>query len=255
MHALITGSSTGLGFAFAKILLKKEYDITLLSSNNSKLEYARSILQNKAKSNLINILNIDLSTIKDFKENIDVAGIDLLIINAGVTNVRLISEYKNLHDLDYEININLLGAIRTFHYFSKFLNKNAHIIFISSGFSFIGPAGYSLYAASKAGLNVFVDSLRRENKQYTFHIAYPGDIDTPMYRQELQNMPKWMAGAKSRSNIMKPETAASKILLKALNKNQRYIYISNDVRLLCFLKRFLPSLAFDKVIDLILPRP
>lgn len=53
-------------------------------------------------------------------------------------------------------------------------------------------------------LNVFVESLCRENKKLTFHIAFPRDIDTPMYRHKLENMHGWMVGSKSRNKIMKP---------------------------------------------------
>jgi short-subunit dehydrogenase len=58
----------------------------------------------------------------------------------------------------------------------------AAVVNISSGIALVGAPFYATYAAVKAGLARFGESLRRELKGEGIHVmtAYPGGTDTPM---------------------------------------------------------------------------
>ncbi|MNV70730.1 putative oxidoreductase SadH [compost metagenome] len=59
---------------------------------------------------------------------------------------------------------------------------DAMVVNVTSGIALVGAPFYTTYAAVKAGLAHFGESLRRELKGEGIHVltAYPGGTDTPM---------------------------------------------------------------------------
>ena len=58
------------------------------------------------------------------------------------------------------------------------------VVNVTSGIALIGAPFYATYAAAKAGLARFGESLRRELKGEGVHVltVYPGGTDTPMMK-------------------------------------------------------------------------
>ena len=126
---------------------------------------------------------------------------------------------------------------------------------ISSGFGLVGPAGYAVYAASKAGMIAFAESLRREilHRSIAVHVACPGDMLTPQYEKELADSPAWMR-KKAPRGLLSPETAARRILKKC-SRGRFLIVINPEVFILQLVTRLLPRRLRDSLLDRVLPRP
>ena len=125
------------------------------------------------------------SVIEDFGK------IDILINNAGITRDSLLIRMKD-DQLDEVLNTNLKGAF----YGSKAVlrsmmkNKYGRIINITSIVGIQGNSGQSNYAASKAGLIGFTQSIAKEvaSRGITVNCIAPGWIDTEMTNELPQEM-------------------------------------------------------------------
>jgi len=109
--------------------------------------------------------------------------VDILVNNAGVTRDGLLMRMSDA-DWDTVVNTNLKGAFFFTKAFSRAFAKqrSGRIINISSVIGLIGNAGQSNYAASKAGLIGFTQSVARElaGRGITVNAIAPGFIETDM---------------------------------------------------------------------------
>ena len=78
--AIIIGGSSGIGFALAKLLIKKNYHLILVSKNKKKLVKAKNQLL-KRTTNKIETFNFNLSKDIDFKKFIKIIGKKKIKIN------------------------------------------------------------------------------------------------------------------------------------------------------------------------------
>jgi 3-oxoacyl-[acyl-carrier protein] reductase len=88
--------------------------------------------------------------------------LDILVNNAGVYRALPITELTN-DEFHREINVNLLGPLLVIRESLRhFRPEGGSIINIGSGASRSHPPGYSIYSASKAGLDAVTGVLAKE---------------------------------------------------------------------------------------------
>ncbi|MBP1673288.1 MAG: short-chain dehydrogenase [Bacteroidetes bacterium] len=257
--ALITGGSSGLGFAFAEILGKENYKILIVARTKEKIE--KAIL--KLKENQIEAEGFvcdvsDLSQLQNMSETIKslYSTLDFLILNAGVVTPQLLNEYTDPLEIKKDIDIDLMGYIYSTFYFSPLLKSGSKILMISSGFGLVGSAGYSIYCAAKAGIVNFAESIRREllHKNIRVYVACPGDMDTPQFEYEISHQADWMKQSSPRK-VMSVSKAAGKILKQCKGKYHFLILTGSDVKLLNIVSKILPRKWRDWLVDRMLPVP
>jgi NAD(P)-dependent dehydrogenase (short-subunit alcohol dehydrogenase family) len=259
--ALITGGSSGLGYEMARQLRAQGYCLILVARDRIKLERAKQTLTASGDGPAVYAISCDLADDAAVQRAFDeirmlTQRIDFLILNAGVASIELIEDYSSLSVVTGNLRANLIGAVAATHLALPLMQEGSRILFVSSGFAFVGPAGYTLYATAKAGLNVFADGLRREllRRKISVHVTCPGDIDTPMYQGELRNMPDWIRAKMGRGKPMSVEKAAHYIIARCFRG--RYMIVpSADVRFLIAIQSLLPRWLSMRLIDRILPLP
>jgi 3-dehydrosphinganine reductase len=258
---LITGGSSGLGLEMARRLRGQGWGLVLLARDRLKLERAKQTLLGIGGDTPVHVVCCDLAdelaTERAFAEVRSLCPrIDFLVLNAGVATIDLVEDYPSVGAICENLRANLLGAVACTHLALPLMEAGGRILYVSSGFAFVGPAGYTLYATAKAGMNVFADGMRREllRRKISVHVACPGDIDTPMYQGELRSMPDWIRAKMGRARPMAADKAARYILDRCF-RGKYMILPSSDVRLLIAIQSLLPRWLSMRLIDRILPLP
>ena len=257
--ALITGGSSGLGYALAELLGKQGYSIVIVARNQERINKAVSSLS--AMNITVKGISCDITSEEGLKKTFEqvkteYGKIDYLVLNAGVVTTKLLSDYTSAAEMKQDLEIDLWGTILSAHTFLPLLVSGTKVLLISSGFGLMGAAGYSMYCAAKAGIINFGECLRREllNKGINVYVACPGDMDTPQFHEEIKNAPQWMKKETPRK-LMKTAEVAVKILKQATGKKKYLIVPSGDVNLLVVLSKILPRKFRDSLLDGMFPRP
>lgn len=257
--AVITGGSSGLGYAFAEVLGQQDYQIVILARNQERLNKA---IEGLVKKNITATgIICDVTSENEVREasqklKAGFGKIDFLILNAGEVTTKLLSDYTDVAELKKDLNIDLWGTIQTAYFFTPLLVEGSKMLMTSSGFGLMGAAGYSMYCAAKAGVVNFGESIRRELlcKKIAVYVACPGDMDTPQFRNEVANQPAWMKQSSPRK-VVPVEWAAQKILSQCKGHKKFLIVTGSDVKLLAIASKLLPRKWKDSLIDGMLPRP
>ncbi len=195
--ALITGSSTGIGYQYAKYLALKGWKLELISQNEE-----RSI---RSKENLsyenANFHTYDLGkkeSIQFIIENIDVP--DLIVANAGIAINGAIGELSQ-EDRDYYYYLMCGGVIDLIEGFvPRMIEKGSGRIVIISSIGATTPMPKSsLYSSIKAGVYAYGKSISTElqNNNISVTVSLPGYVRTNAHERSglshlLKKVPWWM---------------------------------------------------------------
>lgn len=259
-HALITGGSSGLGMAYARILGKQGYTITILARNRQRLDDAKALLSDDKircegiSCDVTSETQLEQAVTRLQSMNLP---IDFLILNAGEVSTCLLKDYTSVTSLKRDLEIDLWGVIQSAYFFLPLLNDGGRVLMTSSGFGLMGAAGYSTYCAAKAGIINFGESLRREllYKKIGVYVACPGDMDTPQFHGEIAGQPQWMKEQSSPRKLRNADKTAQKIISRCKGTSRFLILPDNDVRMLSLAIKLLPRQLKDKILDRAFPRP
>jgi NADP-dependent 3-hydroxy acid dehydrogenase YdfG len=182
--ALVTGATSGIGRATARILAKNNYNIILCGRRAERLEELKKEL---SEFSAIHTLCFDVRDKKAVFENIDslptpFSAIDVLINNAGNAHGLSPVQDGDLDDWDAMIDINVKGLL----YVSKAVipkmiaQENGHIINIGSiAGKEVYPNG-NVYCASKFAVDALNKSMLIDLNQYGIRVGaiHPGMVET-----------------------------------------------------------------------------
>lgn len=182
---LITGASSGLGAEFARQLAPRAKSLILAARRVERLEaLAREIARDGLT---IHCLPVDLSDEADtarFIESARKLGVTVLINNAGLGDHGLFedSDAKRLRAM---IDVNITALTVVTHGFAKDLVKvgRAGILNVSSIASLLPVPQMTVYAAAKAYVTSFTESLRSELRGTGVSVLAlcPGPVDTEFF--------------------------------------------------------------------------
>jgi 3-oxoacyl-[acyl-carrier protein] reductase len=184
--AVVTGAGRGIGRAIALKFATEGADVVCVSrtaENSEKVANEIRALGRKAWAFAVDVADSAAVSAAAGKILADCGRVDILVNNAGVTRDGLLMRMSD-EDWDTVLNTNLKGAfLFTKAFFRAFAKQRAgSIINLSSVIGLTGNAGQSNYAASKAGLIGFTQSVARElaSRGVTANAIAPGFIETDM---------------------------------------------------------------------------
>ena len=179
MVALVTGASGGLGRALALELSSRGVVLELLDTDRVGLEHLAAQCQTAAA------VHCDVSSRNDMDAAAQAVhdrhgGVDLVINNAGIS---ISVPFASTAPADFErvMEVNFFGVVNGCRSFLPLLRgrANAQILNVASSFAWQGYAGKSAYAASKAAVRAFSESLRCELAgEIGVTVLYPGPLAT-----------------------------------------------------------------------------
>lgn len=184
---LITGATSGIGEACAKVLSSPENRLILVGRNTEKLSYLSENLPGTiypVKYDLINLM--DISTIFNVV-SADNFKLDGMIYSAGVDSAWPV-KVNNTVKMQEIMTINCFAFVEMCRYFFSKKNSSdgASIVAISSLAAYLNETGNSAYSMSKAALNSAVKTIAKEfvRRRIRVNAILPGGVNTPMGNQK-----------------------------------------------------------------------
>lgn len=206
--ALITGASSGIGEATAKLLARHKVKVAMVARRKEKLEKIASEI--KADGGTALVIEADVTDKEQceraVKTTIDEWGnIDILINNAGVMLIGPAAELP-IEDWEQMIKLNELGLLyMTRMTLPSLSESHGHIVNISSVAGRTSRPGSAVYNMTKWGVNGFTDALRQEmvdvKNGVRTTLIEPGYVDTEL---QSHNTPETQKAMKERFGDMKP---------------------------------------------------
>ena len=183
----ITGASSGLGKATAKLFQSKGWKV-IATMRNPEKETELNLLSN------VTLIPLDVTNLEQIKTTVaqvTLEGVDVVFNNAGyglVGPIEAISDEKLIR----QINTNVLGVIRVTQAFIPYFKSKKSGLFITTtsiGGHVAFPLG-SVYHATKWALEGFNESLSYELKLFGIGVktVVPGAILTEFFGRSFDNV-------------------------------------------------------------------
>lgn len=219
--ALITGGTTGIGAATAKLFQSEGATVIVTGRNPATVEAARGEFPG------IEAVVADQSDTISTRMLIDRVRaqhgrIDILFVNAGVVHF---APLENVDEdfFDEQFDINVRGAYFVIKHAVSIIPDGGAIILTASSAASSGAPGMSVYAATKAALRSFGRTLAAElaPRNIRVNTLSPGPIGTPIFGKSglsREQIEQFIEGAKRRvplRRIGSPEEVAATALYLA----------------------------------------
>jgi NAD(P)-dependent dehydrogenase (short-subunit alcohol dehydrogenase family) len=178
--ALVTGGSSGIGLAIARLLSEEGFELTLVSRQQEKVEAAAAELGAFAVA--ANVADADecARAVAEHRERF--GRLDVLVNSAGVGIAGTVEEL-DVKKLDLQLDINLRGLFLVTQAAIPLLRESrGWIVNLASIAGTLPTPGLATYGATKAAVIALTRSLNGElDADGVRAIAIcPGFVDTPM---------------------------------------------------------------------------
>ncbi|MCH7964552.1 MAG: SDR family NAD(P)-dependent oxidoreductase [Bacteroidetes bacterium] len=239
---LITGASTGIGKAMAKLLAKENCSLALIARRGELLDELTG--QIKTENPNIKSYVCDVAKPGEVKKVFTEVRehfkkIDIAILNAGVGSKSSAEDYK-YENAKNTFDVNVLGIVNCVeNLLPDFIKcKDGMIVGVSSLADSRGWQGSGFYCASKAAATILLENLRAELKPFNIKVitVKPGFVETPMTANNKFPMPFLMSAEK-----------AARIIIGGIKKEKRIIQFPLPTVLGSKLMRVVPDSLFEYI--------
>ncbi|GLC33215.1 hypothetical protein PLESTB_000358700 [Pleodorina starrii] len=224
-HVIVTGGSSGIGFALAAEAVKRKANVTIIARTESRLKAAQAQLQEEAQrrgtgskiayrvldvTDAVKVRHVLAECVKDL------GPVELLVCNAGAAHLGYFHE-TSLETFQQQMQLNFFGVLNVVHalYGDMVRRNSGHICLVGSALSTFGLVGYSAYCPSKYAVKGLADSLRNElqGTQVKISFAQPPDTDTPGFLEENKHKPpETKEISEAGATVFKPEQVAAGLM-------------------------------------------
>jgi NAD(P)-dependent dehydrogenase (short-subunit alcohol dehydrogenase family) len=228
--ALITGGNSGIGLATAKVFVGEGADVTITGRNQKTIDEALALLGPNAHGIQVEVTD-SAARKAAFKEAAAKFGkFDVLFANAGIAGQTPAGKTTEA-EFRQIIDTNLTSVFFTVDDALPYLNDGASIIFNGSVIGTLGLAGYSAYAATKAGVHAIARVLTAElsPRGIRVNVVAPGATKTPIWNREgkrteaeLSGVEKFIAGTVPLGRMGEAEEIAKAVLFLA-SDDSKYV--------------------------------
>jgi uncharacterized oxidoreductase len=217
---LITGGSTGIGFALAASFCDAGNKVIICGRNEEKLRSAKGSLPE------IETRRCDISDLNEVQSLVEwvttnFSDLNVLVNNAGIQRaIDLKKGVQELFAVEDEIAINFRSQVILAEYFVPIflrMQSMTAIVNVSSGLGLVPLAKFPIYCATKAAIHSFTISLRRQlgdTQIKVFEVIPPTVYDTYLKGKPLE---------KSDYSVSSPEVADA--VMKGLERDDYEIGI------------------------------
>jgi short-subunit dehydrogenase len=244
----ITGASSGLGKAAAKLFQRKGWNV-IATMRNPERESELNQLEN------VTVLPLDVTDLNQIKATVSkilaTQSVDVVLNNAGYGLVGSLEAFSE-EQINTQIQTNLFGVINvTRAFLSNFREKKSGtFINVTSSFGLLSFPTCSVYSATKFGVDGFSEGLLYEVAQFGIQvkIVAPGGMQTDFAGRSLQGgmheaynllATKVSEGysAEQIANYTRPEEVAQVIFDAATDNKSQLRYIAGKDALALYSER------------------
>jgi NAD(P)-dependent dehydrogenase (short-subunit alcohol dehydrogenase family) len=178
--ALVTGGSSGIGLAIARMLREEGFELTLASRTAEKIEAAAAELGAQALTADMGKEEDCVRVVAEHKDRY--GGLDVLVNSAGIGIAGTVESLQTKH-IDLQLNINLRGLLLVSREAIPLLRETkGWIVNLASIAGTTATPGLTVYGATKAAVIALTRSQNAElDSDGVRAIAIcPGFVDTPM---------------------------------------------------------------------------
>lgn len=245
--AIITGASSGIGYALALVLAREGYDLGLTARRKELLESLTEEIEKKYPGRRVFQVPADVCRQESLETALNalyrqLGRVDLFIANAGV-GVATPAWKNNWKEVRWILETNILGAIHSLEIAKKWMleQKSGHLVGLSSIATVRGFPGSSAYCSSKAALTTYLESIRLDLKKLGIKVSsiHPGFIDTPMTEKNPYMMP-----------FLLPADKAAEKIYKSIRSGRARYYFPWQMSLLVWLLKHFPDRVYDFLMSL-----
>jgi NAD(P)-dependent dehydrogenase (short-subunit alcohol dehydrogenase family) len=242
---LITGASRGLGRALALALAQKGARLALTARDEAALEETAALCRSAGAETFTFAADLEQpdACARLVEQSVAaLGGLDVLIANAGRS---MWAHFEDVTDLGlYEelVRVNYLSVVALIHAaLPHLLESNGAIVAVSTSQTWTGMPSHTGYAASKAALQGFLDSLSMEVGD-DVHIlsVYPGWIRGTNLRASAlgaDGQPLHSARRAHNSLSVTAEACAA-ALVRGLERGRHTVFVPRYMRLLQIARPF-----------------
>jgi meso-butanediol dehydrogenase/(S,S)-butanediol dehydrogenase/diacetyl reductase len=191
--ALVTGSSSGIGFAVAERFLHEGAKVMITGRSRARCRSALKQLK-QVREGRVDFVSGDVSNAEDAKSMVTktverFGRIDILVNNAGIYLEKR-AEDTTEDEWDSIVDINLKGVFlaskAAYAYFKK--QHRGVIINISSVAGLYGDLNCAAYCAAKGGISNLTRAMALDYAKENIRVnaVCPAAIDTPMLDEEAR---------------------------------------------------------------------
>ena len=193
--AMVWGANGGIGRALVKLLTEKRWQTIAVARHEDDL---LSLTPYVVEADVSQPLQVE-AAVRIAAMEAD--SIDLWIYAAGDIYADSVADIDPT-DWYRILDANLNGAFLTTHYIMPLLAPDAHLVYLGAVSERLRLPGLSAYAAAKAGLEAFAESLKKEERKRRITVVRPGAVTTPLWEKVPMRMPTDAAPAEKVANCI-----------------------------------------------------
>jgi short-subunit dehydrogenase len=248
--AVVTGASSGIGWALAKELARQQCRVGLVARRRERLEALAAEIRESGGAAALAEADVSdrprlLAAVEHLRQ--ELGPVDLLIANAGVGAPTFL-EPINIAEIEEMFRVNVLGVVYSLEaVLPEMLRRGrGHVAAVSSLAGYHGLPGESAYCASKAAVNTYLDGLRIQLRSRGIAVTTlcPGFVKTPM--TDIMHNPKpWLIDADEAAHRM----------VRALARRRKVYNFPWQTALLTRLTRWAPDWLIARAVPTNTPIP
>lgn len=246
----ITGASSGIGAALAKVYARQGHKLVLCARRLDRLEEVKSQCFDINSNSQVEIIKCDVTKEEDLRNavnrSLDRFGrIDVVYANAG-NGVGGKVEKLSLSDFRRQFETNVFSVLSTVYATLNELKKTqGSLVLIGSVYSYLSDPGKAPYCMSKFAIRALADSLYLELKPHGVSVTLicPGLVESEI--RKVDNQGKFQPEMKDRAPqwlVLDAGTAAKQIK-NAVELRKKEAVITNHAKVAVWIKRFFPSVV------------
>jgi len=175
---IITGVSSGIGLAIARLALETGFNVQGVGRKEPK-ELASNPYWTFTAADLSQEKEVEKIQFKSAAPPLPT----ILINNAGTLGTMGQAKTIDWNDTNECMTLNTTAPMRLSARFLSLVEGSKQVFFTGSGAAQYAINGWSSYCASKAAIHMYAEVLAQENPTVPVHAFMPGKVDTPMQAQ------------------------------------------------------------------------